>query len=101
MKKQFYILCTIILGVILSYVAHAYIEIFQLNYYFVNGITPVNYPFFGASCFLPYWLQGGLLLLGIVGGYFLGQIWWRIIYVEKRYNCCFSKPHARKCARKR
>jgi len=23
--------------------------------------------------------------MGIVGGYFLGQIWWRIVYVEKRH----------------
>jgi hypothetical protein len=86
MKKQFYVFCTVVLGILLSYVAHAYIEIFQLDYDLRNGITPINHSLFGANCFLPVSVQVGLLVIGIVGGYVLGQTWWGMVYVEKRWK---------------
>ena len=34
---------------------------------------------------MPNWLQYGFLVAGTVGGYFLAQHWWRVVYVDRRH----------------
>ncbi len=83
-KHTIYLIASTILGILLSFIAHAIIEISYINYALTRGIIIVNHGVFGhAYCALPAWLQIGLLLLGIIGGFWLGQFWWRKIYIEK------------------
>lgn len=84
-KKTIYILLTIFLGVILSFLAHALIEINYIKYLLARGLAPANQMVFGQGyCALPIWLQIGLPLIALIGGYFLGQWWWRVVYIEHK-----------------
>ena len=86
MKKAIYLIAVTFLGFLLSVLAHAVIEIYYINYALANGIVLTNYTTFGFGyCVLPTWLQAGLAILGIGGGYLLGLRWWRIVYIEKRH----------------
>jgi len=78
-KKTVYIILTIILGLILSFLAHAIIEIFYINYFLGKGISPKPSTL-TSKCFLPSFLQIFLLIAGLFGGYFLGQKWWKKVY---------------------
>jgi len=87
MKRIAYIILWIVLGLELSFVAHAIIEMGYVSYSISRGIILDNHTFLGYGyCFLPTWLQSLLLILGIGGGYFAGQYFWRAIYIEKRYG---------------
>ena len=85
LKKTIYILLTIFLGLLLAQIVHWLIEIWWVNHLLSAGLAPKLYIFLGTRCFLPPSLQFGLLILGLIGGYFLGQTWWRIVYIEHRH----------------
>jgi len=85
MKKFVYIFSWIILGGLLSFVAHAFLEIWYIDFILKKGGVPIDYSFLGHWCALPALLQWGILAFGIAGGYFLGFYFWKVIYVEKRY----------------
>jgi hypothetical protein len=94
MKKFIYISLWIILGFLLSMLAHTGIEVWYINYLLSHNSAPVDFPIFGHYCSLPFSLalrsfseagvQYSLLLAGLVGGYFAGKFFWRVIYVERR-----------------
>lgn len=79
LKKAVYLFATTILGVLLSFLAHAFIEINYLRTMASQGSAVTFY----GSCALPPAFQIGLLVLGVVGGFFLGRYWWRKIYIER------------------
>jgi len=76
MKKAIYLILFTILGILFSFIVHAVIEILYLKY--------ASHIFWSGGCALPAWLKYGLFILGAVGGFLLGRIGWRIVYVEKR-----------------
>lgn len=80
-KKIIYIILAMILGVILSFIAHAFIEIFYLSYSFNQRISPEPSSL-NSQCYLPSSLQIALFIAGLIGGYFLGRFWWRKVYGE-------------------
>jgi hypothetical protein len=82
-KKIIYIALTMILGLILSFIFHAVIEIFYIDHLLGKGISPQP-SLLTHQCYLPSSLQIILLLAGLLGGFFLGRTWWRIVYVERR-----------------
>lgn len=82
MKKTIYILLTILLMLLLSIILHWLIEYFYINYLISNDLIG-NIP--NRSCLLPRWLQCGLPIAAVIGGFFLGRHWWRIVYIEKRH----------------
>ncbi|MFC1721850.1 hypothetical protein ACFL0Z_02975 [Patescibacteria group bacterium] len=58
---------------------------YYINQLLAAGEEVSNHAFLGlAFCALPPSLQYGLLAAGIVGGYFLGQYWWKVVYVKKK-----------------
>ncbi len=85
MKKNIYVVIAIFLGVFLSFIIHAVIEIIYIKYSLNNGAALANHPMFGKHCVLPHWLNYGLLVVGIVGGFFLGLYWWKVVYIQKRH----------------
>ena len=79
LKKAVYLSAATILGVILSIIAHAVIEINYLRWAESQNLIV---PFYG-GCALPLGLRIALLVLGAVGGFFLGRVWWRKVYIER------------------
>jgi hypothetical protein len=75
-------MASITLWLIVSFILHAYIEIWLINKFFQEGINPV---LFNGRCYLPVGLQIILIISGIVFGYIIGERWWNIVYVEKRH----------------
>lgn len=85
LKKTIYIILTIFLGLLLTETLGAWVEISYIEEALNVGGVIQTKSFFGFSFYLPIYFQLGLYLVGLVGGYFLGQSWWRIVYVEKRH----------------
>lgn len=79
LKHAVYLLASIVLGLLLSIIAHAVIEISYLSWAQKQGITVI---FYNGCALLPI-IQIGFLLLGAIGGFFLGRFWWRLVYIEK------------------
>jgi hypothetical protein len=80
MKKSFYIFLTIILGLMLAMIAHSLLEVWYLDWAGRNSIEII----WSHGCAFPAYFNYGLFVIGAIGGYFLGQTWWRIVYIEKR-----------------
>lgn len=78
-KKAVYLFGATILGVILSFIAHAFIEMGYLVWAESRGLIV---SFYNGCAFLPA-LQISLLVFGIVSGFFLGRFWWRKLYIER------------------
>lgn len=79
LKRVIYLSSATILGIILSFIAHALIEIGYLRWAERQNLTV---PFYNGCALLPV-LQIALLVSGIIGGFFLGRFWWRKIYIER------------------
>ena len=79
LKKVIYLIAAVILGLLLSFIVHAFIEIKYLNWALGRGeIVSFYY-----GCALPPMLSGGLWLFGAIGGFLLGRFWWRLVYVDR------------------
>jgi len=85
MKKIFYVFCAIFLGILLATIVHVLAEIWYIKKFFSKGLIPQSTIFLGLLCYLPFYAQFIFLSGGAIGGYFLGQNWWRIVYVEHRH----------------
>jgi len=79
LKKAVYLFSATILGILLSSLAHALIEMGYLSWAYKNNYAVTFY----GGCALPPALQGGLWVAGVVGGFLLGRWWWRMVYVDK------------------
>lgn len=86
LKKAVYLSSSTVLGIFLSFIAHASIEMGFLKWAQSRGLVVIFY----GGCALPPLLQITLFLAGAAGGFFLGRIWWQKIYVEgmrfKKHN---------------
>lgn len=79
MKKNIFIISAIILGIILSFLVHAIIEILYLNWAIKTDAVIEWVSVFGEGkqCALPLWLIYLLPALGIVFGFRLGLYLWK------------------------
>lgn len=82
LKHAVYLIASTILGILLSFIAHAVIEISYLRWAEKQGIAVTFYH----GCALLPTLQIALLLFGTIGGFLLGQVWWRMVYIKKIKN---------------
>jgi hypothetical protein len=85
MKKIIYILAAIILGLLLSLILHSVVEIYYLNSLATNGRFVETHTWLELNCYLPPIWQLFFIIGGASGGFWLGQTWWRIVYIEKRH----------------
>jgi len=79
LKQAVYLIAATILGLILSFIVHAFIEISYLRWAENQSLTV---PFYNGCALIPL-LQIALLVFGVIGGFFLGRLWWRKIYIER------------------
>lgn len=85
-KHVIYLISTTILGVLLSFLAHAAMEILYITFQESRHIEIIWHKSLGFAglCALPLLLEYAVLMAGIIFGYWLGVVWWRIVYVERR-----------------
>lgn len=85
-KRPLYLALTTLLGLITSYGIHAVVELWYLRYLEQSGRLIVWHQHFVLGlCALPDFVQYGLLVLGLIGGWLLGRVWWRWVYIERRW----------------
>jgi hypothetical protein len=87
LKKAVYLFAATILGLLLSFLAHAIIEINYMSSVLSQGRIVRFY----GNCALPPTLSILLLIIGIVGGFLLGRVWWRLVYVDRVWAKTSSK----------
>lgn len=86
-KRPVYLSLATLLGLIISFGFHAVIELWYLSYAQSHNLAIHWTQHFGlGSCSLPTWVQYGLPVLGLVGGFLLGRTWWQWVYVERRWE---------------
>ena len=89
LKRTVYIASFTILGVLVSFLVHAIVEIWYI------GRLIADFETYGLGLSWSQWVMihhvGAvlLLLLGIMAGLVQGRMWWRIIYVDKRLERLF------------
>lgn len=84
LKRTVYLVAATILGFLLSLIAHAIIEKIYLDWLVNNHKVITWYKVFGlGSCALHPAIQIILLLVGAIGGFFLGRLWYRLLYIDK------------------
>ncbi len=84
MKKTFYIFISTVLGILLSFLAHALIEVLFLNWADKENLTVEWHEYMGKFCALPPALSISLFIAGALLGIWIGFIWWKIVYIEKK-----------------
>ncbi|MDF1498659.1 MAG: hypothetical protein P1P85_04905 [Patescibacteria group bacterium] len=83
MKKQIYIILFIVLGVLLSFILHAVIEIYYIDLLVIDFL---KYSFGFSWSKLYMFHKIGTLFLFILGmglGLWQGKYWWKKIYIDK------------------
>ncbi|MEK7143065.1 MAG: hypothetical protein AAB785_02550 [Patescibacteria group bacterium] len=80
MKKFIYLSLATALGLILSFIAHAIIEILYLRWASSNQINIIWTNVGDGACALPPVLIYLLPILGAGFGLWLGFVWWKKIY---------------------
>lgn len=80
MKKTIYIILAAFLGLILSFIAHAALEIVYLGWAEEHARTVKWVTVWEGTCALPFWLIYLFPILGIVFGIVLGFLWWKKVY---------------------
>jgi hypothetical protein len=84
-KKLIYLIASVILWSLLGFIAGIILEKIYINALLAQGKYAPFFPFGGINFYLnPVW-QFILIIAGAIGGYFIGQVWWRIVYIEKRH----------------
>ncbi|MFH1207426.1 MAG: hypothetical protein V1668_02355 [Patescibacteria group bacterium] len=78
-KHIIYLVASSLLGIFLSLLIHAVAESLYLNWATDTGHHTVWY----GGCALHPIIQIGLLILGAVGGYSIGRLWWRMVYLDR------------------
>lgn len=71
-KRPIYLFCSVIFGFFLAVL--------------IWGLVELNFTWMGISDF---WARpdflAAFLILGAAFGFFIGRVWWRIVYVEHRH----------------
>ena len=85
-KKTLYIILTMILGAELSVLVYVELEILYLRYLVVNNLPLINHDLLGYGYFLlPTPIFVIILVIGLICGYYLGRMWWHMVYEQKRH----------------
>jgi hypothetical protein len=81
MKKIIYIILWVLLGLLISFILHAIIELLYLK--FTNPVNLHWTKVFGGVCALPFWLIYLLPILGLIFGIWAGFFFWQVVYVKQ------------------
>jgi len=91
MKKQIYIVLSVILFILLSFLIHATLEIGMISF-LTKDFQKYGLGLSWADWFAVHYVGTIILLvLAIIAGYFIGQRWWNYIYIQKKYRSKWTK----------
>ena len=79
LKKIVYLAAWTFLGLLLSVIAHAVLEINYINFVIKQGQTVRFY----GGCALPPAIQVTIILIGLILGFLFGHYFWQKIYIER------------------
>ncbi|MFC1662830.1 hypothetical protein ACFL04_01525 [Patescibacteria group bacterium] len=82
MKRKTYIIISTIGGFLLSFIVHSVVETLLLN-------SGISWTFWHPTYHLPFGII--IALGGIAFGWWVGTIWWDIVYVQKKHHGWFKK----------
>ena len=86
LKKITYISLFVLLGIIVSFLIHAIIEIVVIDL-LLDDFDKFGFGFDWSQWFLFHSIGSiFLFVLGALFGYAQGRYWWRVIYVQKRFR---------------
>ncbi|MDD5040657.1 MAG: hypothetical protein PHY34_05945 [Patescibacteria group bacterium] len=80
-KHAAYIISAGVFGFLIGLLVHAVAEDIYLQWAIKNDHTITWY----AGCSLHPAVQIGLVIVSIAGGLGLGKMWWRLVYIERRW----------------
>lgn len=80
-KHVIYLASATLLGVLLSVIVHVIVEAIYLQWADQANKIVTWY----GGCSLHPVIQVGLVVLGAVGGFFLGRMWWQYVYIDRRW----------------
>jgi hypothetical protein len=85
-KKVIYVILAVFLGKLMGFLTFEILSLKFVRILMRRGL-PVEFHqiFWFVWSPLPSFLYWTLIWAGAIGGFFLGLVWWRIIYVEKRH----------------
>jgi hypothetical protein len=81
LKKIIYLLASAFLGILVSFICYAWIEIRTIQSMYHRG----NLAYFQSSREIFQTLEYIFLSLGALGGFVAGNFFWRKIYIEKTW----------------
>lgn len=90
-KKRIYIALFVLLGILLGLLVHGAVEL-----WYIKGLI-TNFPKYSLGYSWAEWfiihqyLSVIVFIASVVLGYFQGKFWWRLVYVEKRFDPFFRK----------
>lgn len=80
-KHVIYLAASTLLGVLLSIIVHIIAETLYLNWAAAHD-KAITWHW---HCALHPVMQISLLMLGAVGGFAIGRIWWQWVYIDRRW----------------
>lgn len=90
-KKTIYITLFIVLGILLGFIVHGLIEMWYINL-LLSDFPKYSLGHSWATWFTIHrYFSVIIYILSILFGYFQGKMWWRWVYVEKRFDPFFRK----------
>jgi len=80
-KHAVYLSASTLLGILVSLLVHAGVEAIYLAWAESSGKQVVWY----GGCALHPVIQIVFIFLGVIGGFLLGRLWWRLVYIERKW----------------
>ncbi len=78
-KHVIYLVASTLLGIFLSLIVHAIAETLYLKWATDAERSIIWY----GGCALHPAIQIGLIILGALGGFSIGRLWWRLVYIDR------------------
>jgi hypothetical protein len=86
MKKKVYIILFMLAGLLFQFLLHAMIEMAYINileFDFAKYSLGMGWD---QLMTIHHVLTAVLAILGLAAGYMLGQYWWQVLYIDKKYK---------------
>jgi hypothetical protein len=86
-KRIVYLISWMVLGMLFDFLVYIFIETKYLNWALSHNATLTAFTDKGIWPFLHFCL----IIIGAIGGYFLGKVWWRKVYIERYWEKKLNK----------
>jgi hypothetical protein len=92
--RKVYVLASMVLGSIIAFIVHSYIEIWFIQTLLDSDLVPIQYTI--KNVFVPLSLHIVIFPIGIILGYVFGQKLYKKVYIQKKRGLFLSPIKIRK-----